>query len=237
VQEFKIEGDALRREARFRIQSWGAILLLAAAAVLLFVLGVYGVLSVNSTLRILFVFTGCGAVVGASILACREALHCAERQMIFVLDANGIARRRKGYPDVKIAFSEIAALSEEMRWLIVNSIEPRRKIAIPNEVRGFETIRAELTKHHALSVQGKKLPLKGAALMTISILSWAAVLWLRDLRAVIPAGVIALALLALGSHRLWILLRRGPKRLFSLVCIGIVWFAAILLIYLRVVRP
>ena len=243
--EFKIETDALneRREAKGRkgrLLSWGIVLLLFAMAVSIYALGLLGLLSADSDLRWLAwlsVPAILGAVIGASILACREALRRAECEMVFVLDDNGIVRRRKGFPEVRIAFSEVDTLGEELRWLVVKSIEPRRKIAIPNNVEGFEVIRAELTKHHALSAQVKKLPLKSAAPMTISVLSWAAVLWFRDVRVVIPAGVIAMAFLALGSRRLWTLLRRGPKRLFSLVCLGIVWFSAILLIYLRVVRP
>ncbi|MGA8539843.1 MAG: hypothetical protein WB566_10110, partial [Terriglobales bacterium] len=100
-----------------------------------------------------------GGVVGASALACREALRRAEREMVFVLDDTGIARKRKGFPEVKIAFSEVEYLGEELRWLVVKSIEPRRKIAIPNDVQGFEIIRAELAKHHTLSPSAEtKLP-------------------------------------------------------------------------------
>lgn len=239
MQEFRIEGHALRRENRFSVLSWGTILLLTAATVLLFVLGVTGHLSANSNLRWLFVFTVLGAVIGASILACLEALHYAKRQMVFVLDDNEIVRKRQGYPDVKIAFSEIETLSEELRWLIIYSSEPRRKIAVPTNVQGYEVIRAEIAKHHALSPPAK-FPLesvaKGAALTILSILSWAAVLWLRDPRAVIIAGVAGLTLLGIGSYRLWILLRRAQKRLLALVCLGFTWIAAVLLIYARAVR-
>jgi hypothetical protein len=234
--EFKIETDALskKHEMRFRLLSWGTVVLLIAITVLIFVLRFLGLLGADPDLGWLAVLAMLGAVIGASVLACREALRCAEREMVFVLDDTGIARRRKGFPEVKIALSEVDYLGEELRWLIVRSIEPRRKIAIPNDVQGFEVIRAELAKHHVLSLSAQtKLPLQSTALMTASILSWAAVLWLRDLRAVISAGVIALALLALGSHRLWTLSRRGPQRLFSLICLGIGWFTAILLIYIR----
>jgi hypothetical protein len=117
-----------------------------------------------------------GAVIGACILAIREALRRAEREMVFVLDDNGIARRRKGYPEVRIAFSEVDTIAEELRWLVVKSIEPGRKISIPNNVKGFEAIRAELAKHHALPPQVRKVPLKSAAPVTISVLSWAAFL-------------------------------------------------------------
>lgn len=245
--EFKIEADALskRSEARFRLLSWGAVLSLIAIIVLIFVFGFLGLLSVGSDFRWLawlIVPATPVAVVGASILAIREALRRAEREMVFVLDDNGIVRRRKGFPEVKIAFSEVDYLGEELRWLVVKSTDPLRKIAIPNDVKGFEVIRAELAKHHALSPPAK-FSLKSAALMksvaltAISILSWAAVLWLRDVRVVIPAGAIALISLAVGTHRLWTLLHRGSKRTLLWVCLGFVWFSAILLIYVRAMRP
>jgi hypothetical protein len=241
MPEFKIETDALneRREAKGRLLSWGIVLSLFTLTVSIYALGLLGLLSSDSDLRWLAwlsVPAIFGAVIGASILAYREALRRAEREMVFVLDDKGIVLRRKGFPEVKIAFCEMDTLGEELRWLVIRSTEPRRKIAIPNNVKGFEVIRAELAKHHALSAQVKKLPLTSAAPMTISALSWAALLWFRDVRVVIPAGVIAMTLLALGSRRLWTLLRSGPKRLFSLVSLCIVWFAAILLIYLRVMR-
>src|SRR5208283_1038364 len=130
VPEFKIEGDALRREARFRMLSWGSVLLLLAVTLLLFTLRASGRLNANSDLRFVFAFTLLGTIIGACVLASREALHFAEREMIFVLNDNEIVQKRKGYPDVKIAFSEIATLREELRWLIIKTAEPQRKIAI-----------------------------------------------------------------------------------------------------------
>lgn len=172
-------------------------------------------------------------VVAGFVLTGREALRCAEREMVFVLDGNGIIRKRKGFPDVRIAYSEVDTLGEELRWLVVKSIEPRRNIAIPNDVKGYEAIRGELIKHHALAAQAR-FPLRSAATMAMSVLSWAAVLWFPDQRVIIPAAVIALTLLALGSHRLWILLRRSQARWLSIVCLGFVWLTAALVIYLRV---
>jgi hypothetical protein len=74
-------------------------------------------------------------------------------------------------------------------------------------------------------------------LLTVSILSWAAVMWFSDLRVVIPAGAIALITLASGSHRLWTLLYRSSKRPLLWTSLGFAWLVAFLLIYLRVARP
>jgi hypothetical protein len=88
VTEF--EPDALsRRCLRVRLLSWGTVAVLIAIAALLFTLGVNGVLSGHPFLPFLFVFTVLGAIIGASILASREALRLAEREMVFVLEDNG----------------------------------------------------------------------------------------------------------------------------------------------------
>jgi hypothetical protein len=184
----------------------------------------------------LFVLSFLGSMVGASVLACREALHYAFRQMVFVLNGNEIIRRRQGYPEVKIAFSEVESLSEERRYLIVKSGEPRKKIAIPRTVRGYEAILTELAKHCPISAR-KDLPLRSIALLAISLSSWTAILWSADNRVVIAAGGVALITLAIGSRRLWALLRGTSKSPLMWSSLGFAWLLALLLIYLRVARP
>lgn len=237
MQAYKIETDALseRRETRVRLLSWGTVILLVAITVWLFFLRISGGLREDTNLGWLAVFALLGAVVGACILVWREILRRAEREMVFVLCDDGVIRRREGWPDVKIDFSEVDTLREGTRWLVIYSTEPRRKIAIPNDVRGFDEIRAELVKHHPLSARAE-FPSRSFVLPAVSILSWAAVLLVRDMRVAIPAGVIALISLVAGSRRLWALLHQGSKRLLLWICLGFVWFSAILLIYLRVVR-
>jgi hypothetical protein len=235
VPEFKIEGDALRREARFRMLSWGAVLLLLTTTGVLFALGVSGDLSATPDLGLLFVFTLLGTVIGAVILACREALHLAERQMVFILNGNGIVRKRHGFPDVGIAFSEVEILKEELGRLVIKTRELQKTIAIPNNVKGYEVIRAELEKHHSISSTAP-VPLKSFGLLAASILSWVAVMWFADVRIVIPAGAIGLVTLAFGSHRLWTLVRRYSPRWLLWGSIGLAWLIAVLLIYLRVRR-
>lgn len=238
MPEFKIEGDGLRCEARFRIVSWGTIILLLAVTVLLFTLRASGRLNANSDLRFVFAFTLLGTIIGAYILASREALHFAEREMIFVLNDNEIVRRRKGYPDVKIAFSEIATLREEVRWLIIKTSEPQRKIAIPNTISGYDAICAELAKHHPLSarVDRVELPLKTTALLAAAILSWTAMMWFRDVGVVILSGTGGLITLAIGSHSVWTMLHSRIRNPLLWASLGCAWLMAILSIYLRVVH-
>lgn len=236
MPEFKIENDALSKSHQdmVRLLSWGTVLSLIAITVLILILGFSGLLKADSELHWLAwlaVPAMLGAVVGAATLAYREAMRRAEGEMVFVLDDSGIVRRRKGFPEVKIAFAEVDSLSEELRWLVVKSTEPSRKIAIPNDVKGYEVIRAEIAKHHPLSARAE-FPLKSIALLTVSILSGAAVLWVPDVRVVIPAAAIGLITLTFGSHRVWTLLHRSSRPLLW-SSLGFAWLVAFLLIYLR----
>lgn len=237
VAEFRVEADAMSRGRSFRdrLLSWGMVVLLIGITVFLFVLGVSGIFGSNSVLRFLFVFVLVGTIIVATVLAWREALRRAEGEMVFILDEAGIIRRREGWPDVKIGFSEVKTVREELRWLVIYSTEPCRKIAVPNDVKGFNVIRAEVARYHPLSAKAL-FPSKSLVLPSISLLSWATMLLFRDVRVVISTGVIALVTLAIGSHGLWASVHRGPKRLLMWLSLGFMWLLAILVIYLRVVR-
>ena len=229
MEEFKIEGSALRREARSSAFLWGSVFLLMVVAVLFVVLGEH-----KSSDADMFAITVLGVGVAASIiLVCREALHYAFRQMVFVLTGKEIIRRRKGYSEVRIAFSEIENLSEELGYLIVESDEPRKKIAIPHSVSGYEAIRTELSKYCQLSAR-VGLSLKGAALLAASLASWTAFLRSTDARVVIAAGGIALITLAFGSRHLWKLLRSDSNRSLFWVPLAFAWLIAFLLMFLRI---
>ena len=150
-----------------------------------------------------------------------------------------ITAKRSRFPEVAIAFSDITSLSEELKWLIVKSTFPPRKISISRDVNGYELICAELAKHHPLSPRVKLLPmgvlLKGALPLSASIVAWAGILGSRDLRIVIPAGAVAVSVLGLSSYRLWLPLRRVRMRWVAPISLGSAWLLAAILIY-RAVR-
>ena len=238
MQAFRFEADELskKHDTKVRVLSWGAVAVLFLAAIAIFFLGVSGRIAHDSNLKWLFVFAGVGAPIGVNIIAFREGLRRAEREMVFILDDAGIVRRRDGYPDIKISFSEFAYVGDELRWLVIESVEPRRKIAIPNEVAGFEVIRDEIIKHHPLD-RRKEYRSKSIVLPITAALSWAAVLLFHDVRLIVVAGAIALITLLVGCRRFWSVMHEGPKRVLMWVGIGCTWITAILLICIRIVRP
>ena len=131
MPQFRVEKNALTRRTRFRILSWGAVLLLVSVAAALLVLRASGHIRDGSGVGDLFALAIFGAAVIAIVSAPFEGLYRAERKMIFILEDNAVVRKRQGYPDEKIFFSEINNLSEEIGRLIVTSTDPRRRIGIP----------------------------------------------------------------------------------------------------------
>ncbi len=123
-----------------------------------------------------------GGVVGAYIAGVHWGIQRDRRKWIFLLSDNEIIRKRDGWPDDKIAFSEIGALYDGPGALVVESAEPLRRISVPKEVNGLEVIRTELAKHHPFSAQAKpsraRLSWTGLVVMIVSILSWAAIIFI-----------------------------------------------------------
>ena len=238
MSEFRVafnEASQRKRDGKIRLAAWGTILLLSVATVV-------GILSVRSSrpqVNTAFIWFAAllvlGAIVGAHFVAVRLGLERVERDMVFVLTDKDLVRKRNGWPDVRINFSEISALYERPGWLVVEGSEPPRKIAVPDVVEGFAAIRAELAKHGTITAQPRSSPL-GLVTMLASFLCWGAVLWSKDAGVLRIAAALALILLAWESFRFSTRLRQSPKRFLVWVWIGLGWVAAILVVYFRVLR-
>jgi hypothetical protein len=175
------------------------------------------------------------AIVGAHFLAARLGLEKFEHELVFVLTDKAVVRRRPGWPDAQIGLAEIRALYQRPGWLVVESNEPSRKMAIPEGVEGFESLRSELTKHSPITTAPQRSPW-GFVVLIGSLLCWALVLWSKDTGVVMGAGALSLLLLVWESFRLIGQLRHSPKRLVLSILIGLSWVAAALLVYLRIIR-
>lgn len=180
MREFRIGTDS-SSDRRETLRSWGTPLSpIAIVAVVVFISSLHQRGEV--AFRWLWPLMIFGTVIGAYVVAFRLGSQRAKRGMIFALSDNELIRRRSGWPDDRIAFSEIDGLYERPSGLVVESTEPLRRISIPREADGFEVIRAELGKHHSLSVNAKpsrtKLSGTGLVVAIVSILSWAAVIFI-----------------------------------------------------------
>jgi len=181
VRVFKIEADpsGRKRENRTRLLAWSPVLLIIVTSVFALV-----ILPVNVTaykiLMWLAVSTTAGAIIGAYVLGVHLGVQRAKRQMVFTLTDKEIIRKREGWSDDRIAFSEIDALYDGPSALVVESTEPQRRISVPKEVNGFEVIRAELAKHHPLSTQIRPPRITPVwttvVVWIVTILSWTALI-------------------------------------------------------------
>ena len=180
MREFKIETD-LSSERRETLLFWAALLSpIIIAALIVFIVPL--IQTGYRPFRWLLPLFTMGALIGAYIIAFRTGMQRANRRMIFALNDKEFVRKRNGWPDDRIAFSEISALYERPRGLVVESAVPLRRISIPREVNGFEAIRGELVKHHPFSLQANppraELTWTRLISMIVAILSWSAIIFI-----------------------------------------------------------
>jgi hypothetical protein len=136
---------------------------------------------------------------------------------------------------VRIGLQEIHALYEGQGWLVVESVEPIRKIAIPAEVEGFAVLRAELAKHNSIVTTRRRSVLVFTPLV-VSLICWVVALESKNSTARGLAAAAALMIFAWGSLQLVRLMNGKPKRFLVWIALGVCWAAAILLVYLQVMR-
>jgi disulfide bond formation protein DsbB len=140
----------------------------------------------GAALRRLFPLALTGTlVVGyivAIILAFLMGMRRAKRGMVFVQSDSALIRKRDGWPDDRIAFSQIAGLYETKNGLLIQGNETLTKMSVPRELNGFATIRAELARQHPVSAQANlpqpKVSWTRVVVMTVSMLSWSAVIFI-----------------------------------------------------------
>jgi hypothetical protein len=188
MREFKIETHAPNKRRDLLLLCGATLAPIACVVAEVFVAGF--IIHSSPKARVAFRWWGplmfIGTIIGGYIVAFRVAFRLgmqrAKRGMVFALSDNELIRKRSGWPDDRIAFSEIDGLYERPSGLVVESTEPLRRISIPREVDGFEVIRAEIGKHYSLSVNAKpsrtKLSGTGLVVAIVSILSWAAVIFI-----------------------------------------------------------
>jgi hypothetical protein len=178
------------------------------------------------------------AIGAAYYAAFQNGLQKLKRETAFALTEQDLVRKRSGWPDVRIGLSEVKTLYERNGWLVVESAEPLRRIAISNEVGGFATLRAELAKHRAISDPPTRSPLQPLKFVfpLASILCWILVLTSHQVGVVRIAGVSGLILYGWSSYQLGSRLRENPKRLFVWMFLAVGWAVMTGFVYLQVKR-
>jgi hypothetical protein len=238
VSEFRVISDeksTRKRERWLRLLFWGAAFTLSGVTLF----AVYGADSASPQVKTALawlagVIVG-GTVIGAQFVAYRQGLGRIRKAVAFELTDKDLVRRSSGWPDVRIGLPEIRALYEHPGGLVVESVEPTRRIAIPARVEGFAALRAELAKHSSVIVtRGRSVA--GFTFLVIEFICWVVVLWSKNSRAQALAAAVALMVLAWESLRLIRMMGGKPKRFLVWIAVGISWAAAILLVYERFAR-
>lgn len=238
MSEFRVISDeksTRKRERWIRLTLWGAAF--ALSCITLF--AVYGARSASPELTTVLAWLAglivAASIVGANLVSYRQGMEKVKRDLSFELTDKDLIRRKAGWPDVRIGLPEIRALYERQGWLVVESAEPTRRIAIPVHVEGFAALRAELTKHSSVIV----VPIRsmaGFTFLVVSFICWGLVLWSKDSKVQGLAAAIALMVLAWESLRLIRKMGGKPKRSWIWLMVGISWATAILLVYQRFAR-
>jgi hypothetical protein len=239
VMEFRVSvNDALsrRHDQRIRLSLWSAVLLLVGITII-WIVGVRSIGRATETALAAGAGTLVVGVVGAAyVLGVQKGIERAKRNIIISLTDDELIRQRTGWPDVRIALSEVKYLYERTKWLVVESADPRRRIAIPSDVERFDFLRSELMKHGIIVTSPRRSPL--LALPTVaSVLCWVLVFWSKEPWVVKAAACLALSLLAWSTFSICRLSSRVPKRFLLWATLGINWVAALWIIYSRLVRP
>jgi hypothetical protein len=238
VIESRVTADKVfnpHQDRRARQGLWGAVLVMLG----LTLFASYGTRPVGPKLNTAFLWAVglilVGTVGSAYFLAYRTGLQKVKLSLRFLLSDKDLVRRREGWPDVRIRRSELTRLYERSGWLVVESAEPRRRIAIPNDVEGFTNIRTELSKSSPIVKPPRVSPL-AIVPSIVSLLLWTLVLLSREIRVVEVAGSLALSLQGWYSLRLTRLLHHSRKRFLFWAVLAFGWAAAVLVIYSRLAR-
>lgn len=238
VREFRVLPDAATgrsRDRRIRLVLWGSVLALVG----LTVLGIAGARSFNQHVQTALTVAAAaivtGAVVSAYFFGGQVGLEKAKLSTVFLLTNTDLIRQRIGWPEVRIGLSELKALFERLGWLVVESSEPRRRIAIPHDVERFDTLRSELIKHGPIVESPRRSPSIAVPLVA-SLFCWALVILSKQPSVVKTAGCFAVVLLVWDSFRIDRLLRRSPKRYLLWAALACSWATALWIIYVRLAR-
>jgi hypothetical protein len=233
--EFKISPDKAsirKHDQHIRLFLWSAVLLLLAITII----GIAGTGSIGRAGDTALVAAAAAIVIfvvgAAYVLAGQDGIEREKRNMTFLLSNEDLVRQRPGWPDVRIGLSEVRSLSERRGSLVVESVEPRRRIAIPNNVESFEFLRSELLKHGPMVSSPRQSPFI-AVPTVVSLVCWALVFWSKDPRVVKTAACVAVVLFAWGSFHIGRLRIPTPKRYLTWAMLAATWVVALWIIYSR----
>jgi hypothetical protein len=221
-------------QRQFRFLGWGAIVVLLG--ILLFSIYEPAGLSdsVGHAIGWLAGAIGLAAGVGATILAIKEGTLKLLRRLRFDISDGKIIQTREESASIEIPLDQIDSLHQYRSWLLVRGGIPKRQIAIPREITGFDALKRELLAHCTLTpLKVKIYPLSFLPLVLMIVAYF--FLFTSHVRAVvITAGVAALTLQAVGTYSLWRVWRDKTMHRLVMLTFILTWLVLAWLVYQRV---
>lgn len=224
-------------QRQFRVLGWGAIAVLLG--VLLF--STHEPIGLNDSMRHAIAWLAGGivlaAVVGATVLAVRERTWNLLRKYRFDISDGKIIRRREASLPVEMPLDQIEYLHEYNGWLLVGGGIPKRQIAIPKEINGFDELKRELLAHCGLTSPKVTFPASLSlsviplVLMVVAYFS----LFTSHTRAVVmSAGIAALTLQGVGTYSLRRVWRDKPMQKLLIPTFVLTWLLITWFVYQRI---
>ena len=234
MTEFRVRSQSNEtRDPRRRLLGWGAAILVFGL-VLLFASAPSDTHPFNPVLGWSAVSILVGVNIVVLVLGLRMGRERVKRSLVFLLTDSGLTQKRIGWPDERVAFSEIEALRQQRDRLVIESVEPRRKISVPTDLENFESLRAELAKHAGFKESSRLGSVGGFFVAIVSLISWWLVLESQDAAIVRGAGVLTLLLLMWSAVYAYRGLRITSKKPWIGVLFSVIWLAAFALALFRI---
>ena len=134
--------------------------------------------------------------------------------MTFELSDQALTCERTGSDDVTIRFDEVVSIRRAGYWFEVRATEPDRKIIIPESVKGYNDLVAEMRRRSPPSALGgpprAKRSWSAVVLLIVAMVSWSAFEAGTSRKVTIAALVAGLATLLLASQ--WMLAKFGGHK-------------------------
>lgn len=234
--EFRVPSNAtLGSDRTIRLVLWGAVLALSGLTVFALIGARSHSPQFNTALAGLAAAILISAIVSAHCAAVLMGLERVQRQSHFLLTDKVLIRKRVGWPDVQIGLSEIRALYENSRYMIVEGADSSCRIAVPKVLQGFVSLRAELLKHASI----RKPPARSFLLWIpnfVSLVCWPLVFWSHDSHVVTVTGIVLLVSLGWLCFSFSQKLRHNPKRTLIRIWLAFSWAIAFWIVYSRIAR-
>jgi hypothetical protein len=151
----------------------------------------------------------------------------------YLFTGTELIRRRRGWPDDRIALNETDAVIYDNRSIVVTSTAHERRFIIPDNFEGFASLVRELEKAGRLKRQSQS-NLRAVFFVAIVVCCWLAILLSHEKQVTEIASILIVISLAYSSYRIIVVKKRATKmevKPAMWFLIGLAWAVTLVLVY------